>query len=99
MLTNVLLITLLVLLISNIVLAVKLFLKTENLLYFNADKIKTNYRTIIEVKEMVYGLRDNQNIRIQEQEKLISELKRTQAPKSVIDTIDIVDEWLNGKPE
>lgn len=37
--------------------------------------------------------------RMEAQEKLIAELKSKQAPDEVIDTIDLINEWMNGPKE
>ena len=50
-------------------------------------------------KELLLTIRKDYLDRLETQERLIAKLKETQAPEEVVDTINLIDEWMNGPVE
>lgn len=132
--TNILLITLLIVLISGLYLMYRFYKRITSDIHFNRTEIMTNYQTIKDIYPLVTFKTDaikdevkqsldvmgdiNDNLidlllrvnklsqeitidyktRIEQSEKLIAELKQTQAPQEVTDTVNLINEWMNGAP-
>jgi|GEM_PF-3766071 len=117
MLTNILLITLLVVLITNVYIMFKIADKSEKSISSNRTEILTNYKTMQEFYPLITIKTDNINSdnkqlldivgdikekilpRLEQQERLIAELKQNQAPEEVVETVNLLNEYLFGAKE
>ena len=114
MLTNILLITLLIVLISGIVYLKKVMEESRYKLYHEHNELR---KIIEETKEFIdtksidlhSSIAINKQLtlevkakllpRIEAQEKLIAELKANQAPEEVVETVNLLNEYLFGAKE
>lgn len=64
-------------------------LESHNVLYDELESIRDDTNNIL----IQY------TDRLEDQEQLIAKLKETQAPEAVTDTVNLINEWMNGPNE